>query len=79
MIPDPPLRMPASSKELGDKPKRDRTSYKYGVFGVKKGKKMPAIELDGRSEARFELRDGKIVRVEDEHESRLPAGPGRDR
>lgn len=37
-----------------------------GVFGVKKGKKMPAIELEGHSEARFELRDGKIVRVEGE-------------
>lgn len=57
-----------------------------GVFGVKKGKKMPAIELEGHSEARFELVDGKIVRIETQRrredegrESRLPGGPGRDR
>lgn len=31
---------------------------------MKKGKKMPSIELDGHSEARFMLVDGKIVRVE---------------
>lgn len=31
---------------------------------MKKGKKMPSIELDGHSEARFELVDGKIVRIE---------------
>ena len=31
---------------------------------MKKGKKMPSIELDGHSEARFVLVDGKIVRVE---------------
>ena len=31
---------------------------------MKKGKKMPSIELDGHSEARFALVDGKIVRVE---------------
>lgn len=40
---------------------------------------MPAIELEGRSEARFELRDGKIVRVEDEAHRGVPEGPGRDR
>lgn len=32
--------------------------------GMKKGKKMPSIELDGHSEARFALVDGKIVRIE---------------
>lgn len=31
---------------------------------MKKGKKMPSIELEGHSEARFTLVDGKIVRVE---------------
>lgn len=31
---------------------------------MKKGKKMPAIELEGHSEARFTLVDGKIVRVD---------------
>ena len=31
---------------------------------MKKGKKMPSIELDGHSEARFALVDGKIVRIE---------------
>lgn len=31
---------------------------------MKKGKKMPAIELEGHSDARFALVDGKIVRVE---------------
>ena len=31
---------------------------------MKKGKKMPSIELDGHSEAQFALVDGKIVRVE---------------
>lgn len=35
-----------------------------GFHGMKKGKKMPAIELEGRSEASFALVDGKIVRVE---------------
>jgi hypothetical protein len=30
---------------------------------MKKGKKMPSIELDGHSEAHFALVDGKIVRV----------------
>jgi len=30
---------------------------------MKKGKKMPSIEIDGHSEEKFELRDGKIVRV----------------
>lgn len=30
---------------------------------MKKGKKMPSIELDGHSEASFALVDGKIVRV----------------
>jgi len=33
---------------------------------VKKGKKMPAIEIEGSSTARYELRDGKIVRVDEE-------------
>ncbi len=31
---------------------------------MKKGKKMPSIELDGHSEATFALVDGKIVRVQ---------------
>lgn len=31
---------------------------------MKKGKKMPAIELEGHSEARFALVDGKIVRID---------------
>lgn len=31
---------------------------------MKKGKKMPAIELEGHSDAAFALVDGKIVRVE---------------
>lgn len=31
---------------------------------MKKGKKMPSIELEGHSEAQFALVDGKIVRVE---------------
>ena len=31
---------------------------------MKKGKKMPSIELDGHSEAQFALVDGKIVRVD---------------
>ncbi len=30
---------------------------------MKKGKKMPSIELDGHSEAQFALVDGKIVRL----------------
>lgn len=30
---------------------------------MKKGKKMPSIELEGHSEAQFALVDGKIVRV----------------
>lgn len=31
---------------------------------MKKGKKMPSIELDGHSDAKFMLVDGKIVRVD---------------
>jgi hypothetical protein len=31
---------------------------------MKKGKKMPSIELEGHSEAKFVLVDGKIVRME---------------
>ena len=46
---------------------------------MKKGKKMPSIELDGHSEARFELRDGKIVKVESPSERpgelQGPSGP----
>ena len=30
---------------------------------MKKGKKMPSIELDGHSEAAFALVDGKIMRI----------------
>lgn len=36
---------------------------------MKKGKKMPSIEVEGHSEAKFALVDGKIVRVE-----AIPAG-----
>lgn len=45
---------------------------------VKKGKKMPAIEIEGTSSARYELRDGKIVRV-DSNEDRHPQGPSFER
>jgi hypothetical protein len=31
---------------------------------MKKGKKMPSIELDGQSDASFVLIDGKIIRAE---------------
>lgn len=34
-----------------------------GYHRMKKGKKMPSIELDGHSDASFKLVDGKIVRV----------------
>jgi hypothetical protein len=30
---------------------------------LKKGGKLPSIEIEGHSDARFELIDGKIVRV----------------
>lgn len=40
---------------------------------MKKGKKMPAIELEGHSDAKFTLVDGKIVRVESNNMP--PAGP----
>jgi hypothetical protein len=46
---------------------------------LKKGKKMPAIELEGTSNAHFELRDGKIVRVEDRADRDVGFGPSRDR
>lgn len=46
-----------------------------GYHGMKKGKKMPSIELDGHSEAKFALVDGKIVRVD----SQPPALGGFDR
>jgi hypothetical protein len=42
-----------------------------GYHAMKKGKKMPSIELDGRSDASFALVDGKIVRVPQQ-------GPQRD-
>lgn len=34
---------------------------------MKKGKKMPSIELDGHSEAKFMLVDGKIIKVDAPH------------
>jgi len=40
---------------------------------MKKGKKMPSIELDGHSEARFVLVDGKIVRVENPQPAPAPS------
>jgi hypothetical protein len=44
---------------------------------MKKGKKMPSIELDGQSDASFVLIDGKIIRAEQpRRESSQPAGPG---
>ena len=46
---------------------------------VKKGKKMPAIEIEGTSSARYELRDGKIVRVDDADSLRPEGGPSFDR
>lgn len=32
-------------------------------MNVKKGGKLPSVEIEGHSDARFELIDGKIVRV----------------
>ena len=46
---------------------------------VKKGKKMPAIEIEGTSSAKYELRDGKIVRVDVPNEDLRPQGPSFDR
>lgn len=43
---------------------------------MKKGKKMPSIELEGHSEAKFALVDGKIVRVE--APSAMSSGPSFD-
>ena len=45
-----------------------------GTTDMKKGKKMPSIELDGHSEARFVLVDGKIVRVENPQPAPRPTG-----
>lgn len=45
-----------------------------GYHRMKKGKKMPSIELEGHSDAHFALIDGKIVRVEGRATS-APAGP----
>ena len=42
---------------------------------MKKGKKMPSIELEGQSDARFVLIDGKIVRQEREAAHASGAGP----
>lgn len=39
---------------------------------------MPAIEIEGTSSARYELRDGKIVRVEPNEDLR-PQGPSFER
>lgn len=41
---------------------------------MKKGKKMPSIELEGHSDAQFVLKDGKIIRV-DQMDSAHHAGP----
>lgn len=38
---------------------------------MKKGKKMPSIEVEGHSEAHFVLKDGKIIKV-DARESGRP-------
>lgn len=46
---------------------------RVGVPRMKKGKKMPSIELEGQSEAQFILIDGKIVRAE--RPAHQPAGP----
>ncbi|MFA5862166.1 MAG: hypothetical protein WDA16_10775 [Candidatus Thermoplasmatota archaeon] len=44
---------------------------------MKKGKKMPSIELEGHSEAKFMLVDGKIVRIESSISNAGPMhGPG---
>lgn len=38
---------------------------------------MPAIELEGHSDAKFALVDGKIVRIENNvNNANLPASPG---
>jgi len=46
-----------------------------GYHRMKKGKKMPSIELEGHSDAHFALIDGKIVRVEGAAGPSAPAGP----
>jgi len=42
---------------------------------------MPSIELEGHSEARFVLKDGKIIRVEERPDMKsfgeAPRGPDR--
>jgi hypothetical protein len=42
---------------------------------MKKGKKMPSIELEGHSEAKFVLVDGKIMRAERAPSVSPPAAP----
>jgi hypothetical protein len=44
---------------------------------MKKGKKMPSIELEGHSEAKFVLVDGKIVRADAMQQAAVsgPSGP----
>lgn len=46
---------------------------------MKKGKKMPSIEIEGESEAQYVLKDGKIVKVDEvAHEGpQGPSGPER--
>lgn len=42
---------------------------------MKKGKKMPSIEVEGRSEAEFVLVDGKIIRAERPTDMGRPSMP----
>jgi hypothetical protein len=48
-----------------------------GTIAMKKGKKMPSIELEGHSEAKFALVDGKIVRIEAPNAA-MASGPSFD-
>ena len=44
---------------------------------MKKGKKMPSIELEGHSDAEFTLIDGKIVRVDKQGQDQGPMAMSR--
>lgn len=66
---------PARVREA-DKHKNSHVSCCPGETGLKKGKKMPSIELEGHSEAHYVLKDGKIVKVDGAASgSRIELGP----
>ena len=62
-----------ASDEVAETGLKGEARCGLGYHEMKKGKKMPSIELEGESEATFALVNGKIVRVE--NQPRIPMQP----